>query len=65
MVIDYDSVNVSFQKLGNRLQHVIIDYISEPVKIVRNGNRLQNVIIDYISENLASFEKLVIDYNTM
>ena len=41
MVIDYDSVNVSFQKHGNRLQYVIIDYESETVKPVNHGNRLK------------------------
>ena len=40
MVIDYDSVNLSFQNHGNRLQHVIIDYESETVKSVNHGNRL-------------------------
>ena len=40
MVIDYDSVDLSFQNHGNRLQHVIIDYESETVKIVNHGNRL-------------------------
>ena len=45
MVIDYDSVNVSFQKHGNRLQHVIIDYESETVKPVSHGNQLHYVII--------------------
>ena len=65
MVIDYDSVNVSFQKHGNRLQCVIIDYISETMKSVSHGNRLQYVITDYKSVNCVSSEKHVIDYITM
>ena len=65
MVIDYDSVNMSFQKHGNRLQCVIIDYGSETMKSVSRGNRLQYVIIDYKSVRSVSFEKHVIDYITM
>ena len=65
MVIDYDSVNVTFQKHGNRLQHVIIDYGSETVKPVSHGNRLQYVTIDYESVKSVSSEKHVIDYITM
>ena len=44
MVIDYNSVKMSFHEHGNRLQYVIIDYIS--VKSV-------------------TFEKRVIDYETV
>ena len=62
MVINYDSVNVSFQKYGNQLQYVLIDYKSETVKFVSHGNRLQLVIIDYISVKHVHSEKHVIDY---
>ena len=57
MVIDYDSVNMSFQKHGNRLQCVIIDYISETMKSMSHGNRLHYVIIDYNSVKSVSSKK--------